>query len=534
MSSANRNLKGANHRDRNQTSQVLNNMLLEVKDLKVEFHTATKTSYAVRGVSFEMEKGEILGIVGESGSGKSTLGLTMMGLLPSYAKYSGQVLFQGRDMIPMSFEELRQIKGDEISVVFQEPMTSLNPLIRVGKQVEEMLILHAKDPDKIKSGIKPLSKEERKQKVLEMFEAVELPNPEDTYKRYPHELSGGMQQRVMIAMALMCDPKILIADEPTTALDADVQDQILDLLKNINETRGTSIILVSHDLRVIRKLCHKTLVMYKGEIVERGTVEEIFEHPRDPYTQKLIAAITDESKHSEDIDGELALEVKDLCVYYMKKSQKLGKKPEKKIICEGMSFDVKKGEILGLVGKSGSGKSSISRAILGLHKDYTGEIIHHTVGPQMIFQDSAASLNPARTVGWILEEPLKNRPRLNKTRKPEDQLEILTPEQRKAKVKEMMAKVELPEEFLDRYPRQLSGGQKQRVNIALALMSDSKFIIADEPVSALDVTIQEQIIELLLKLQDELNLSMLFISHDKNVVERVCDRVIRMEDWIKK
>lgn len=502
-------------------------MLLKVEDLKVQYNTAEKTSLAIKGVSFEMERGEILGIVGESGSGKSTMGLTMMGLLPSYASYSGHVYFQGRDMIPMSFEELRQIKGDEISVVFQEPMTSLNPLIKVGKQVEEMLLLHINDKDdsmkEAPDGTKldrhhiKLSKEERKKKVLEMFEAVELPDPEDTYKRYPHELSGGMQQRVMIAMALMCDPEILIADEPTTALDADIQDQILDLLKSINEKRGTSIMLVSHDLRVVRKVCHKALVMYKGEIVERGTVQDIFEHPQDPYTQSLIAAITDEKKNADPIMGEPALEVKDLSVFYISKSDKLGEKPTKKVICEGMTFDVKKGEILGLVGKSGSGKSSISRAILGLHKDYTGEIIHHTEKPQMIFQDSAASLNPARKIGWILEEPLKNKK--------------VPPEERKKLVKEMMERVELPEDFLDRYPRQLSGGQKQRVNIALALISGSKFIIADEPVSALDVSIQEQIIELLLKLQKDLDLSMLFISHDKAVVERICDRVIHMEDW---
>ena len=500
-------------------------MLLEVKDLKVEFHSAEKISYAVRGVSFNMEKGEILGIVGESGSGKSTMGLTMMGLLPSYAKYSGQVLFDGKDLIPMTFEQLRQYKGDEISVIFQEPMTSLNPLLRVGKQVEEMFFLHAHDKDDKDNPKQVPPKAERKKKVLEMLEAVGLTNSEEVYRKYPHELSGGQQQRAMIAMALMCEPQLLIADEPTTALDADVQDQILDLLKEINEKRGTSIILVSHDLRVIRRVCHRTLVMYKGEIVEQGTVEEIFENPKDPYTQKLIAAITDETKKNVDVQGDPALEVKDLSVYYLRKSNKLGEKATKKVICENMSFSVKKGEILGLVGKSGSGKSSISRAILGLHKDYTGDIIHYTEHPQMIFQDSAASLNPARKIGWILEEPLKVMEKRGEIQ--------MTKKERKQKVIEMLERVEISGDHYDRYPRQLSGGQKQRVNIALALMSGSKFIIADEPVSALDVTIQEQILELLLKLQKEFDLSMLFISHDKNVVERVCDRVIHMEDWQK-
>ncbi len=511
--------------------------LLDVKDLKVEYRTAERTSYAVKGVSFSMERGEILGIVGESGSGKSTLGLALMALLPSYAHYTGQVIFQGKDLVPMSFEELRQLKGDELSVVFQEPMSSLNPLMRVGKQVEEMLTLHAKDKDRIESGETKkyrLSKAERKQKVLEMFEAVDLPEPEVVYRKYPHELSGGQQQRVMIAMALMCDPDLLIADEPTTALDADVQDQVLDLLKKINETRGTSIILVSHDLRVIRRACHRTLVMYKGEIVEQGTVDEIFNHPKDAYTQSLIAAITDDRKGGKEIVTDPILEVKDLTVFYQIKSNKLGEKPRKKYICEHMSFDVKKGEILGLVGKSGSGKSTISRAILGLHKDYTGEIIHHSKRPQMIFQDSAGSLNPARKIGWILEEPLRNQTKYWKQQKkqnPQLNIEkyILTPEQRKQRVRDMLEKVELdPEQYYNRYPGELSGGQKQRVNIALALMSGSKFVIADEPVSALDVSIQEQILQLLLHLQKDLGLSMLFISHDKNVVDRICDRVIHL------
>ena len=513
-------------------------MLLEVKDLKVEYRTEERTSYAVKGVSFNMERGEILGIVGESGSGKSTLGLAMMALLPSYAHYTGQVIFQGKDLVPMSFEELRRLKGDELSVVFQEPMSSLNPLIRVGKQVEEMLTLHAYDKDKVAAGeVKLITKEERKAKVLEMFEAVELPEPERVYKKYPHELSGGQQQRVMIAMALMCEPDLLIADEPTTALDAEVQDQVLDLLKKINETRGTSIILVSHDLRVIRRVCHRTLVMFKGEIVEQGTVEEIFEHPKDPYTQSLIAAITDQRKGGKEIVTDPALEVKDLTVFYTQKSNKLGEKARKKIICENMSFDVKKGEILGMVGKSGSGKSTVSRAILGLHKDYTGEIIHHTKRPQMIFQDSAGSLNPSKKIGWILEEPLRNQAKYWKQQKQKNpDLDItkyiLSPAERKQRVRDMLQKVELdPDKYMNRYPGQLSGGQKQRVNIALALMSGSKFVIADEPVSALDVSIQEQILKLLLGLQKDLNLSMLFISHDQNVVARVCDRVIYMEEW---
>lgn len=489
-------------------------MLLDVRKLNVIFDSERGVTHAVKDVSFQMEEGEILGIVGESGSGKSATSLAIMGLLPRTASYYGELLFDGHDFVQMSFEELRQFKGDEVSMIFQEPMVSLNPLMRVGKQVEEMLTLHVKEADHINDP--KLTKEQRKAKVLEMFELVELPEPEVTYKKYPHELSGGQQQRVMIAMALICQPRLLIADEPTTALDADVQDQIIDLLKGINRKKGTGIIFVSHDLSVIRKLCRKVIVMYHGEIVERGTVEEIFENPHDDYTKKLIAAISDERKEVEPIDTEAELEVRNLNAYYMIKSEKLGQKPWKKEIVKDLSFTVKKGEILGLVGESGSGKSTISKAILGLHKDCTGEIILKEPNPQMIFQDSAACLNPVRKIGWILEEPLKN-------------MTDMSREERKAKVKEMLAKVELTEEYLKRYPHQLSGGQKQRVNIALALITGSKFIIADEPVSALDVTIQEQILNLLLGLQKEFDLSMLFISHDVNVINRICDRVIHLD-----
>ena len=487
-------------------------MLLEVKDLKVEFNNKAGKTEAVRGISFDMEEGEILGIVGESGSGKSTAALCLMGLLPGSASYSGSVVFEGEELINAGFDELTRIKGSKISMIFQEALSSLNPLIRVGKQVEEMLRLH---PD----AEKPLSKEERRAKVLEMFSFVDLPNPEGIYKKYPHELSGGMQQRVMIAMALICSPKLLIADEPTTALDAKIQDQILDLISDINKKTGTAIIFVSHDLRVIRRICSRVMVMYEGKIIERGPVSEIFENPQQDYTKKLIAAISDERKEETQLDTEAVLTVKDLSVFYKIKSRKMSEKAQLKYVCKNMSFEVRKGEILGLVGKSGIGKSSISRAVLGLHKDYTGEIILNEENPQMVFQDSASSLNPAKKVGWILQEPLKNMTSLSK-------------EERMEKIYEMLELVELPKEYAKRYPRQLSGGQKQRVNIALALISGSKFIIADEPVSALDVTIQEQILSLLLKLQKELGLSMIFISHDIAVVNRICDRVIEFPESV--
>lgn len=482
-------------------------MFLSVEDLKVKYNNEGE---ALKGISFEMEEGEILGLVGESGSGKSTAALCLMGLLPGSASFSGHVYLEGDDLATSDFEKLRHIKGDKISMIFQEALSSLNPLLRVGKQVEEMMTLHPE-----KTGRLP--KEERKAKVLSMFSFVGLSEPSEIYKKYPHELSGGMQQRVMIAMALICSPKLLIADEPTTALDVKVQDQILDLLKETNKEKGTSIIFVSHDLRVIRKLCHKVMVMYDGEIIERGTVEEIFENPQMEYTKKLIAAITHEEKAAANVSKDPMLQVNDLSVFYTEKSDKLGEKPKKKYVCRNMSFEVGRGEIVGLIGKSGIGKSSVSRTILGLHKDYTGEITLNEKNPQMIFQDSSASLNPSRKIGWILEEPLKNMTQLSK-------------EERKKKVSEALERVELPAEFVSRYPRQLSGGQKQRVNIALALISGSEFIIADEPVSALDVTIAGQILELISGLQKELGLSMLFISHDIDVVKRICDRVIEFPE----
>ncbi len=482
-------------------------MLLNVKDLKVEYRTAEKISYAVKGASFEMQKGEILGIVGESGSGKTTLGMGLALQLPQIAKFTGKVIFKEKNLVPMTFDELREVKGKEISVVFQEPMTSLNPLQKVGRQVEEIVAIHDKS----------LSKEVKKDKVLRMFRNVELENPKDVYGKYPHELSGGMQQRVMIAMALMNHPDLLIADEPTTALDAKVQEQILDLLKSINQRYGTSIILISHDLNVIKKICDRALVMYKGEIVEEGSIEQIFNAPEHEYTKSLIANITKGKKEQGNFEGEFALEVKDLTIVHRKKSKRIGQKLIEHRIVENVNFFVKKGEILGLVGSSGSGKSSICRGILGLDKQCTGEVVWHVENPQMIFQDSAGSLNPGRKVSWILEEPLK--------------VKKVPSHERRELVKKMLKKVELDESVLGRYPRELSGGQKQRVNIALALITGSKFIVADEPVSALDVTIQGQIIKLLLNLQKELDLSMLFISHDKAVVEQMCDRIIYMEDF---
>lgn len=472
--------------------------MLEVKNLSVTFPEGT----AVDNISFSMEKGEILAIIGESGSGKSMTSLSIAGLLPHDAAVSGEIVFEGRELLTMSAKERRGIQGKDISMVFQEPMTSLNPVMKIGKQVEEVLVLHTE-----------LGREERKQRVLEALTAAGLAEPERLYHAYPHQLSGGMRQRVMIAMATVLQPRLMIADEPTTALDKKIQGQILSLLKQINKDRQMGILFISHNLEVVRDFCDRILVMYRGKLVESGTPEEIFHNPREDYTKKLLASIPDgkRSEGAETGSRKPVLEVKSLNVYYPEK-----RKQKKQVIFDA-SFTIYEREIVGLVGESGGGKSSLSKAILGLNKHIEGTIIHHTDYPQMVFQDPYSSLNPAKRIGWILEEPLRIHGKLDK-------------KARKEKVLHMLECVGLEPSYAQRRPRELSGGQRQRVAIALALILESKFIIADEPVSALDVTIQAQILELLKKLKDEFGLSYLFISHDMAVINEMCDRVLRLRD----
>lgn len=472
--------------------------MLKVENLTIKFESET----VVNDITFNIEEGEILGIVGESGSGKTMTALSIAGLLPKEAALSGSIEFGGKDLVSMPEKERRKYKGKEIGMVFQEPMTSLNPVLKIRKQLEEILILHFH-----------YSKEERFEKMIEALRVVELPEPEKLLSKYPHELSGGMQQRVMIAMALLGEPKLIIADEPTTALDIDVQKQILQLMSKINKEKHTSFLFISHDLNVIKEICDRVIVMYKGDNVETGATQEVFYNPKHDYTKKLIASIVNGTKQAAVNENKSILEVKDVNIYYMEKPDTMFARKQKHTIIKNFNLDIKEGEIVGIVGRSGIGKTSLCKSILGLHKDYEGEIIHHSKMPQMVFQDTYSSLNPAKKIGWILEEPL----RIQKQS---------VVDERKAQVKEMLEKVGMGEEFSDRYPDELSGGQRQRVSIALALMLKSRFIIADEPVSALDVTTQTQILELLLQLQKEFKLSILFISHDINVVNKVCDRII--------
>lgn len=477
--------------------------MLKVKDFSIHFDDNLSVSDTVKHISFEIKDGEIVAIVGESGSGKSMTALGIIGLLKKHAKLSGHIYLNEVDLLALNYKKRHAYMGEEIAMIFQEPMTSLNPVMRVGKQVDEMIRLH---PNTILG--KKATKAERKKRVLEMFENVDLANSEEIYNKYPHELSGGMRQRIMIAMATICNPKILIADEPTTSLDVQTQQQILQLLKKINRENKISILMISHDLNVVADMADKIIVMHDGIIVEQGDKNSVLTEPKHEYTQKLLASVPRGKKQKTQYLDEIVVEAKDLSIYYQE-----GKK--RHYVINHLNFEIKKGEILGLVGRSGLGKTTISKTILGIHHDYTGHYANNAKHSQMIFQDPFSSLNPVKTIGWILEEPLKVRTRMNHM-------------ERRLKVVEMLEKVGLTEDYYNRRARELSGGQRQRVSIALSIIGGADFIIADEPVSALDVTIQAQIMELLLDIQKEFGISMLFISHDIHVIEKMCDRVLKI------
>lgn len=484
--------------------------LLTVKDLNIEFHDHLIPETVVYDFDLELNKGDIVGIVGESGSGKTMSALAIAGLLSRHdMKKTGQILFEGQDLLTCERSVLRSFQGNDISMIFQEPMTSLNPVKKVGWQVEESLRIHTS-----------MTPEQRYEKAIQMLKEAELPDPEWVYHAYPHELSGGMRQRVMIAAAMICEPKILIADEPTTALDVTIQAQIVELLKKINREKGTAILFISHDLSLVRKLCKKVMVMQGGYVVETADTEEIFANPKEEYTKRLMNAIpTCEllPKKEAAAGGELVAGCENLNVYYREETNSLFKKPGRKQVLHEVSLNLFEGEIVGLVGESGSGKSTLAKTLLGMVKDFEGKKDCIAKFPQMIFQDPYNSLNPAKKVGWILEEPLKNRTNLKKT-------------DRKEKVISMLKKVGLDEGYAERYPRELSGGQRQRVCIAAALMLEPKLLIADEPVSALDVTIQAQVLELLGEIHREMGLSILFISHDLRVVQQICDKVVILKN----
>ena len=477
--------------------------LLEVKNLTIEFPVADGMRTVVDHVNFSLNPGEIVGIVGESGSGKTITVQTIMGLKKPDAQIKeGEIIFNGTDLLKISDEELAKIQGNDMSMVFQEPMTSLNPVKKIGWQVAESLRIHTS-----------MSDEEIQQRVVEILANVGLPKPEELCNKYPHQLSGGMRQRVMIAMAMICWPKLLVCDEPTTALDVTVQAQILQLLRKIHEEANTSILFISHDLNVVKEVCQRVIVMYKGKIVEEGYTEEVLYNPKHEYTKHLIAAIPTNIQDMRE--EEYVVEAKDLNVYYSVKGKGMfGKKQEKHVV-QNLDFYIKRGEILGLVGESGCGKSTLAKCIVGLNKNYTGTLNVKEEHPQLVFQDPYSSLNPTKKIGWILEEPLKIHGMKDKAK-------------RKELVDQMLTQVGLDPSYADRYPSELSGGQRQRISIGGSLILNSKFIVADEPVSALDVTVQSQVLNLLLDLHRTHQLTYLFISHDLNIVRHFCNRVIVM------
>lgn len=447
-----------------------------------------------------------------------------------------------------------------MSMIFQEPMTSLNPTQRVGQQVEEMLWLHAEHrpqgPWKHASDALQLSgrrtgqKEEFRTRVLEAFRAVGLRDEERVYTCYPHQLSGGMRQRVMIAMALILHPRLLVADEPTTALDVTVQNQIIALLRKINSKQNNAMLFITHDLNLARRLCGRIAVMKDGRVVELGETEEIFQHPRQEYTKRLMEAVPSRMKKKawssnkvlvenapkkENLSENAAderkakntqtpvVQVRDLSVFYRDGANSLFAQKKKKCVVSGAAFEIYPGESLGLVGESGCGKTSLSRAILGMNRDIRGEIVSNTIRPQMVFQDPYSSLNPAKTIGWLLQEPLRAAGAL-------DQTKAMTKDDMEAAAYDMLHRVGMEDQYFHRKPSQLSGGQRQRISIGQALITHPGLVVADEPVSALDVTIQAQIMELMQKLQQEMKLAYLFISHDINVVYQMCDRIMVMKE----
>jgi peptide/nickel transport system ATP-binding protein len=499
--------------------------LLAVENLNVRFATPDGEVHAVRDLRFALEAGETLGIVGESGSGKTQSVMSLIGLLAANGRASGSARFEGRDLLTLPERELRRLRGRRIAMIFQDPMTALNPYLTVAAQMTQVVRAHER-----------VSKTTARARCLEMLEAVAIPDAKARLDRYPHEFSGGMRQRVMIATSLLLKPQILIADEPTTALDVTVQAQILELLKELRARFGTAIVLITHDLGVVAGLADRVLVMHGGELKEQGSVRDVFYRPQHAYTRALLAAVPRldaplPTNGSGTPTGEPLVTVKDLKVHFpTARSGVLGRR-EMLHAVDGVDLTLAAGETLGVVGESGSGKSTLARAILQLVKPTVGRItvLGRDIATrsaaesratkrslQVVFQDPLAALNPRMTVGDIVSEPLW-------THRPELRADAV-----RAAVVEILRRVGLTGAELNRYPHEFSGGQCQRIGIARALVLQPKVVICDEPVSALDVSIQAQIIELLLELRREFGLALIFIAHDLAVVRRISHRVMVM------
>ncbi len=495
--------------------------LLDIKKLNITFSSDAGPLHAVKDVSFHVGKGEVVCLVGESGSGKTISALAAMGLLPENSKVTAEKLsFDGKDLQTLDAESFRKLRGKDMSMIFQEPMTSLNPVFKVGEQVEEVLTIHTK-----------LSHKDRKKRVLELFETVKIDDPERRYHAYPSQLSGGQRQRVMIAMALAMDTKLLIADEPTTALDVTVQGRILELLCELKDKFNMSVLFITHDFGVVKELGDRVVVMQHGEIMEQGAVKTVMSKPESAYTKQLLAAMPKFSPRKPSVKKQQKLlKVKELSKDFEVRKGGLFSPAETFHAVDNASFDLFKGETLGVVGESGCGKSTLARCVIGLYQADSGNVVFKgkdiakQTGKelkamrrhmQMVFQDPFSSLNPRMRIGESVGEGLRAH-------------NIMPEKERRDFVHQLLEDCGLPADSYDRFPHQFSGGQRQRVCIARALSLKPDLIIADEPVSALDVSVQKQILDLLASLKEKYNLSYLFISHDLRVVSQICERVLVM------
>ncbi|MEZ8012295.1 MULTISPECIES: ABC transporter ATP-binding protein [Vibrio] len=496
--------------------------ILKVNNLSVKFITNDGIIDAVKKINFTLNSSETLAIVGESGSGKSVSSNALMRLLPDNAIIDAQseIEFEGQSILKKTEREMQSIRGDRIGMIFQEPMTSLNPYLRVGTQVAEAIMCH-----------RNVSKSQAKQRVLELFNLVHLPMPEQAYSKYPHEFSGGQLQRIMIAMALINEPDILIADEPTTALDVTVQAEVLSLIKEIQSKMGMAILFITHDLGVVKHFADRVLVMCKGELVEEGLTQELFENPKHDYTRMLINSIPKGAKVPVEASAPELLCADDIRVQFLVKSHFIKSKSQYFEAVKGISLTLKQGETLGIVGESGSGKSTLGRALIGLLPS-TGRIVYkgqdvslltdkerHKLKKdvQMVFQDPYGSLSPRMTVGEIITEGLTvHQPHLSK-------------KERLERARKALIEVRLEPNSINRYPHEFSGGQRQRIAIARALILEPSFILLDEPTSALDRSVQLTVIDLLKDIQAKHNIGFLFISHDLSVVKALSDRVLVMQ-----